>query len=154
MKLKIITVIGKRNTLKTTLITKVYNEIQKNGILQFYKFEGADKQDFKALVKWNDKKIAFCSIGDPADPKHIPFEYILRGLVFASKNEADILINAYSKSFKPEKGIDEFPLALYEDIINIHKDNKLYIPIEIDDKKGLQTQFDENFTKILNEISK
>ena len=74
--------------------------------------------------------------------------------MFASKNEADILINAYSKSFKPEKGIDEFPLALYEDIINIHKDNKLYIPIEIDDKKGLQTQFDENFTKILNEISK
>ena len=49
--MKIITVIGKRNTLKTTLITKVYNEIQKNGILQFYKFEGADKQDFKALVK-------------------------------------------------------------------------------------------------------
>ena len=36
--MKIITVIGKRNTLKTTLITKVYNEIQKNGILQFYKF--------------------------------------------------------------------------------------------------------------------
>ena len=57
--MKIITVIGKRNTLKTTLITKVYNEILKNGILQFYKFEGADERDFKALVKWNNKKNRF-----------------------------------------------------------------------------------------------
>lgn len=152
--MKIITVIGKRDTRKTTLITKVYNEILKNGVLHFYKVEGADEQDFKALVKWNNKKVAFCSIGDPSDPNHIPSEYILRGLVFASKNEADILINAYSDSFTSKNGFNEFPLEIYEAIVNIHNDTKLYIPIKIDDKKDLQVQFDGNFTKILNEISK
>lgn len=151
-KMKIITLVGKDKTWKTTLIKRVYEEISKKELL-FYKNEGADNRDFKALVKWNNKKIAFCSIGDPADPKHLPSEYILRGLVFASKNEADILVNAYSKSFRYENNIEEFSYETYESIISVYKNNSLYIPIKIDDN-AFREQFDENCNRIIEEISK
>lgn len=152
-KMKIITLVGKDRTRKTTLIKRVYNEILKEGLLLYYESEGADNQDFKALIKWNDKIIAFCSIGDPADPKHIPSEYILRGLVFASKKEADILVNAYSKSFRYENNIEEFSYETYESIISVYKNNSLYIPIKIDDN-AFREQFDENCNRIIEEISK
>ena len=152
-KMKIITLVGKDRTWKTILIKSVYNEILKEGLLLYYESEGADNQDFKALIKWNDKIIAFCSIGDPADPKHIPSEYILRGLVFASKKEADILVNAYSKSFRYENNIEEFSYETYESIISVYKNNSLYIPIKIDDN-AFREQFDENCNRIIEEISK
>ena len=147
--MKIITVVGKDKSWKTTLITEVYEEVLRKGTLDYYKREGENNRDFKALISCDkNKKIAFCSIGDPADPKHIPSEYILRGLVFASKREANILINAYSDSFNATSTV--FSYETYESIVKI--DTNTYKPIFMDKEKNLEKQKKENYETILKEL--
>lgn len=120
----IITLKGETCTGKTELITELYNELcMKDSKQHFYSEEGANKKDFKALITYSNKKIAFCSIGYIADYGHLDSEYILRGIVFASKNEADVLINAYTEPFP------EFPESIYKAIIGKNK----YNPIPIKD---------------------
>lgn len=117
---KVITLNGETGSKKTELIGEIKKELCSQGAKEhFYKEEGADNNDFKALVTFNNKKIAFCSIGYIADKGHLESEYILRGLVFASKNNADILINAYTEPFK------EFPESVYKRIVG----NYIKIPI-------------------------
>ncbi len=77
--------------------------------------------DFKGLLNYQEKSIAFCSIGYIADYGHVESEYILSGIEFASRNNADVLINAYTTPFP------EFPEPIYERIIG--KKNYISIPI-------------------------
>ena len=111
--MKVITLKGDTKTKKTQTITDIFAKlISMGGKEQYFKEEGKDNLDFKALVKYNGKTIAFCSIGYIADFGHLESEYILGGIVFASENEADTLINAYTTSFQ------EFPESIYETIID------------------------------------
>lgn len=110
--MKVITLIGLTQCGKTTIITDVFKELCLNGAKEHvFLEEGNDKKDFKALVTFNGKKIAFNSIGYIADKGHLYSEYILSGIVFASEKEADILINTYTEPFP------EFSQAVYENII-------------------------------------
>ena len=62
---KIITVIGKSNSGKTTLIKNVYNYLVNQGaFVQYYEASGEHFEDIQAVVIWKCKIIAFCSIGD------------------------------------------------------------------------------------------
>lgn len=150
--MKIITVVGKDKSWKTTLITEVYEEVLRKGTLDYYKQEGEDNRDFKALISYGkNKKIAFCSIGDPSDSKHLPSEYILRGLVFASKQKADILINAYSESFDVYNNTTEFSYETYKAIVET-KENK-YVPIIMNKDGNLEKQKKENYETILKELN-
>ena len=149
--MKIITVVGKDKSWKTSLITEVFEKVLGMGTLDYFKREGEDNRDFKALISCGEnKKIAFCSIGDPADSKHLPSEYILRGLVFASKQEADILINAYSDSFDVVNETSEFSYETYETIVKI-KGNE-YAPIIMDKEGDIEKQKKENYEAILKYI--
>lgn len=144
----IITVVGEEGSGKSPLIHSLFDELvtKYNASVEIEKaVEGKNKDDFKGMVKYNNKKIAFCSIGDPADIneetgyKHIPSEYILSGLVFASKNEADILINAYSNPF------DEFPESTYKSLISCS--NFEYFPKNLN-----KNNFDELKAEILSKL--
>jgi len=116
--MEIITVTGKDGAGKTPLISDIYDELKNIGKVEIpMKIEGKDKRDFKALVVYNNKRIAFCSIGDPADANHILIEYVLRGIIFASKNTADILINAYRIEDNDFSQFKEFPKQLFEKLL-------------------------------------
>lgn len=110
--MRVITLIGETGAGKTQTITELYKYLCGNGAKEhLYSEEGSDKNDFKAFITFADKKIALCSIGYIADYGHLFSEYILSGIAFASKNEADVLINAYTEPFP------EFPESIYEAII-------------------------------------
>ncbi len=145
--MEIITLKGDDGAGKTKVITQIFEELftQREIDGAFYvKSEGADNQEFKALLKYNGKKIAFCSIGDPADfnektkYEHLPSEYILSGLVFASKNEADVLINAYRTQFS------EFPESVYKALLG----NNKYSPIPISTQSNLSDVKDQIIAKL------
>ena len=155
--MKIITLFGADKSGKTTLIDYTYNQLLSKfdgKILIGRTVEGADKKDFKALIEYSGKKIAFCSIGDPADEKHLPSEYILSGLVFASENEADVLINAYSESFFDiRNGVSTFSEATYKSIVVV--DSNIFVPILMKGKLSSgkqQLQIQEQFKNIFKEL--
>ena len=100
--MKIITIEGKENTGKTTLVKELYRYLNLRGaFVLYYEVTGAHYEDFHAVIIWNSKVIAFCSIGDYADKdvynaenKLWPFTYIEKGIELAiRKYPADILIN-------------------------------------------------------------
>ena len=125
----VITLVGNTHSRKTQVITEIKDDLINNGAkLHLFFEEGADKKDFKALLTFKENRIAFCSIGYIADKGHLDSEYILRGLIFASKNNADVLINAYTTPFP------EFPEDVYESIIG---QSNLYVPVQIDKTSNL-----------------
>lgn len=132
--MKVITVKGDTKLGKTQVIMDIFKElILLGGKELYFKEEGKDNRDFKALVNYKNKTIAFCSIGYIADYGHLESEYILSGIEFASKNEADILLNAYTTPF------EEFPEPVYEGIIG--KNNYHSFPVtKQTDLAGLKNQ--------------
>ena len=100
---RIITVTGKRNSGKTTLVKNVYNYLVKQGaFILYYDVTGAHFEDIRAVVIWKGKVIALCSIGDYADDDFKtddtlwPLTYIKDGIDIAIKHKAEILLNTYS----------------------------------------------------------
>ncbi len=99
--MKIITIEGNENTGKTTLVKELYRYLNLRGaFVLYYEVTGAHYEDFHAVIIWNSKVIAFCSIGDyadidenKADDKLWPYAYIKKGIELANKYSAIILIN-------------------------------------------------------------
>ena len=137
----VITLKSETRVGKTEIITELYNELcMEDSKQHFYSEESADNKDFKALITFANKKIAFCSIGYIADYGHLVSEYILSGIVFASKNKADVLINAYTEPFP------EFPESIYESIIG----KRNYNPILVDANNRLDVK--NQIYSILNQL--
>ena len=162
--MKIITVIGPDNSGKTELIDYTYNQLISNSE-EIKKREpignkSENSTDFKSVIKCGNKTIAFFSIGDPADCKpsvdydHLPSEYILSGLVYASENKDDILINAYSESFyNRETGVSEFSIETYKAIVIVN--SNIFVPIQMkgnlsEEERNQQKQ--EQYKKIMGEL--
>lgn len=95
---KVITVTGEENTGKTTLIKFVYDVLRQSGaIVLLYEQTGAYFEDFHAVLVWNCKIIAICSIGDEADKEEKDlWKYIKDGIDLAINYNADFLINTLS----------------------------------------------------------
>lgn len=162
--MKIITVIGPSKSGKTELIDYTFKQLSSDGIEIKTKEQIGKRakrtQDFKSVIKYGNKTIAFFSIGDPADCKpsvdydHLPSEYILSGLVYASENEADILINAYSESFFNNKtGVSEFSIETYKNLVIVN--SNVFVPILMEKKqsrKEREEQIREQFEKIKGEL--
>ena len=120
--MKVITLKGDTQTGKTQIITEVFKDLIVQGAKEkIFQEEGKDRKDFKALLTFKEKNIAFCSIGYIADYGHVESEYILSGIEFASKNTADVLINAYTTPFS------EFPESIYERIIGKSNYNPILV---------------------------
>lgn len=107
--MKIITVIGKSDTGKTTLIKSVYESLKRQGaFVLYYDVTGAHYEDIRAVVIWRGKTIAFCSIGDWADDDYKingdlwHLSYIKEGIEIARGKEADILINALTSNIQED----------------------------------------------------
>lgn len=94
MKMQIITVQGKSNSGKTTLIRNIFLKLIKNGAgIVFFENRGESKQDFLAVIIWKSRTIAFCSAGDIDTPD---WNIVEEGLKLSEKYNANILINALS----------------------------------------------------------
>lgn len=63
---KILTVYGDGSTGKTTVINEIYDELLKKGatVVVARKKQGANPNDFTGVLEYNDKTIAFLSMGD------------------------------------------------------------------------------------------
>lgn len=129
--MKIITLKGKPNSGKTTTITNIFEKLRGCGaVVQYFERTGADNKDFLAFITYNGKEIVFCSIGDIADEGHSPLEYVLNGMIFASKKEADIFINAFSEglpvSFETYKLLFSKEDSLKPILMAVRKTSKEY----------------------------
>ncbi|MDY6030436.1 MAG: hypothetical protein SPI86_01610 [Treponemataceae bacterium] len=109
--MKIITIFGDENVGKTTLVWDVFNKLMETGAeLTYFHVFGADGRDFHAIVVWEGKIIAICSIGDVAYEEDIKdsgisedeksFLYVKNGIDMARKYKAEILLNVVSNSIK------------------------------------------------------
>ena len=127
---RIITVIGKSDTGKTTFIKYVYEKLINDGAeLIFYKKTGRFYDDFYALVYWKEMPIALCSIGDKSAKSDCEFDkgltiknkklaYIQRGIEMAIRFHSKFLINALNEDEISEneykKLLKEYQIADYE----------------------------------------
>lgn len=92
--MKIITIQGKSNSGKTTLIRNIFLKLlKKDAEIIFFENRGDKKQDFHAVIIWKSRTIAFCSAGDIDTPD---WNIIEEGLNLFVKYNANILINALS----------------------------------------------------------
>lgn len=133
--MKIITLKGKSDSGKTTAITNIFNKLKENGaVVQFFERTGANNKDFTALITYNNKKIAFCSIGDIADKGHSPIEYIMNGINFAYERNADIFINAITE--------DYYSINLKQITMSVQKSQSEY-----------ELQMNKIMEEVLNEIN-
>ncbi len=109
---EIITVFGPENSGKTTLIWAVYNKLMESGgELTYFHIVGADARDFHAIVVWEGKIIALCSIGDKVDEENKPklddWQYVKDGIEIAKEYKAEILVNTVSDLTKKGKKDDK-----------------------------------------------
>ena len=79
--MKIITVVGKSNCGKSTLIKYLFeNLLQMGAKVIFYKLKGAHFEDFISIIAHEEKIIGICSLGDktPKSDKYFetPTDYI------------------------------------------------------------------------------
>lgn len=159
--LRVFTVIGKPDAGKTTLIWAVYNKLMETGgELTYFHIVGADARDFHAIVVWEGKIIALCSIGDIADKKENEKEedwdawkYIKDGIEMARNHEVEILINALSlEGVLNEGGYKDKIISKYK---NIKYDKEKKVSVEkfnIIEKQLQQRQIKLNeILKNLNE---
>lgn len=146
--MKIITLKGKSNSGKTTAITNIFEKLKgKGAVVQFFERTGADNKDFIALITYNNKEIAFCSIGDVADEGDSPIEYIMNGINFAYERNADIFINAFSEDTLPIT-FETYKLFFCEE------DSTPPLPMSVQKSSSeYETQMNEITEKILNEIN-
>lgn len=147
---EVITVTGAENVGKTTLVWAVYNKLLADGAESVYfHIVGADAKDFHAVVIWNGKIIAFCSIGDRADKKeNNNWKYIEDGIEMALNHNAEILINALSLN----SGLTE---GGYKNLLKktpkIKSDK--YVPIDLICQSTVEKQIQQKQIK-LNELLK
>ncbi len=153
--IRIITVSGKPDAGKTTLIWAVYNKLMETGgELTYFHIVGADARDFHAIVVWEGKIIALCSIGDVADKAvKDDWRYIREGIEMARNHEVEILINALSlEGVLTEGGYKDKIISKYK---NIKYDKEKNVSVEkfnIIEKQLQQRQIKLNeILKNLNE---
>lgn len=102
----IITIKGEKDSGKTSLINYVLIQLLDKGAkLNSLETCGHGKEDFKASLRFNNKIVILCSIGDA-------LTYIKEGLEFARKESGEIYINALS-----EKNVntDDYEMQLQQD---------------------------------------
>lgn len=140
--MKIITLRGKSNSGKTTAITNIFGKLSELGaVVQYFERTGADNKDFLAFMIYKGEGIAFCSIGDTADKGHSPLEYVLNGILFAYKKEADIFVNAFSDELPVD--FETYRLFFYE------KDSLKSIPMSVQKSAN---EYENQKVKITEEI--
>ncbi len=146
--MKIITVIGKPNTGKTTLITGVFEKLKAGGAkVTYFKSLGSNNKDFEAFLFHGDLKIAFYSIGDKADPSHSPMEYVANGITYGYNSGADIFINAFSNSIL---SISE---KEYLSFIG-QKDKCIFIRMNSQTASDIDKQHNEKMQEVIEEINR
>lgn len=154
--MKILTIIGKENSGKTTLIKDLFNYLKQNeAFMLYYKVTGAHYEDFHSVLICKGKVIAFCSIGDYADDdvydandKLWPLKYIEEGLKLALEYSADILINTRTSNLNET----DYKLLLQKIV-----KNENYISYKMKDNVFQKDCIKHNqkiFTSIFEEIQK
>ena len=165
---RIITVVGENQRGKTTLIKHLYEILKQLGAEQlFFKLTGAYFEDFYAVVFWNGKKIAICSIGDKSYDNDVieatdnitnnNIIYIQRGLILAKNYKADILVNTLSVPTPQDKTKHE-TLDEYEKLLMNSFSSSVFIPINLEyikpgDYTPIKTK-QEKCNEIIDEIKK
>ncbi len=153
-KMKVVTVIGKENTGKTTLIKYTLDMLVKSGaFVLYYDVTGAGLDDIRAVVIWNGKVISFCSIGDEADDDEEnendelwQLSYVKQGIEIAQKNKADIIVNVCNCKIKNK----------YKTLLANMLGSENYTPYEIkekDDAKEQIIQMQNAYNEILRKLN-
>ncbi len=121
--MKIITITGKQNTGKTTIIKKLYEHLLSQGaFVCYYDVTGAHFEDIHAVVIWKRKVICICSVGD--DNLHGGLSYIEEGIQIAKKYGTEILINALTTKIKETD---------YQMLLKKYNAGECYIPCPMKD---------------------
>lgn len=152
--MKIITVTGKENTGKTTLIWTIYNNLLENGAeITYFNLLGRDSKDFHAMVVWKGKIIAICSIGDISDNNDE--QYIKDGIEMAKEHDAEILLNALS-DFIDKK--NNHSITIYEKLlVSLFPFSPIFHKFQLNYQSSIEKilkQKQENATLIIRELLK
>ena len=154
--MKIITVTGEENVGKTELIWTVFDKLMKSGgELTYFHIVGEDANDFHAVLVWESKIIAVCSIGDKADKEKPVEQYIKDGIEMARRYCAEILINALSDTIDETY---EKTKKQYQSLLNlIFTNEQLPKEFRLDRQNKIERQIkqkQENCKRIIEELKK